>query len=827
MGGGSGGGSGSSLGGQGGDGAGSVRYTEVATTFNLPADYIAAFQAAIYEEINAQLARKMEDYHGLSRRIGSYPPAITAKTAQVSGAGKGAQPKAPLCDCAPARKSRMLVVRKAGRNQGRAFFKCAGSKCDFFAWVDALRPGGGSSGGYDASSDGSGQGPRGSDAFAAARTCMRARERVLRSNDVAFYGSTSLVKEAGVSLGRAFVAGSAYLLLEQAEAAAAFSKGDVWLISRSGEFPPDGTYFGVSTFYSPSSESQLELRFEGSQPPFVGRSRVYAIRGPNAQSLWSMLEVLAQPKLRHMPILPALLQPAEAPAPPATAVSRGGDSLFVLKLEPSEIAALMRRYVDEYSLNAGQVQVFEAVLGMFEAEDDDGVRSAALPGRAATGCSLVLVHGVFGSGKSFTLSVLIMFLVELFEAAQVSRKLRILISAATNVAVDRVLVTLLELGFESFSRVGSVRKIAKPILPHVYRLKAGASARSDAEYEADLKYMLKTAESGAERALIADALAQFKSGASSRVAAKLKTAPVFGTTCLSAFKKEFDGTMFPLIFLDEASQMLEPMSLLPLFRAQGAKLVLVGDPKQLPPTLTTEAASPAAPGLGRSLFDRAVAAGVTPVMLNTQYRCHPTISRICNTLFYGSSLADGVTADDRARLHPALPTLMFVDVFRGRDRLEGKSFSNSEEVAVVLATVRDLVSEFGVAAADIGVIALYRVQVERLKAAAKADEAGAFSELQISSVDAFQGAEKQVIVLSTVSSSMRSFIESPNRLNVALSRARHHLIVVGNGAALARSSLWNYVQQVAMDSDAGFVRVGAVDTFSLARHLDVAATGGE
>ena len=768
-------------------------------TFPNHREYSVTFRTAIYEEMNAQLIQLVRDYHTECARIGSYPPTIEKSVTSLSPPPKRKATKAPNCECG--KRALLLTTRKEGRNKGRSFYKCEkgkGKGCDFFEWQDEV--------GFKGRA-GPGAKPASAD--------ILTRQRRLRASGIPFYGTPILVKEAGITVGHGFIPSQAYLLLTDLEPSSAYSKGDVWLLSRSGQFLPETTFFAVSTFYAPSSESTLEIRFEGRQPPFRGRAPMYAIRGPNAQSLWSMLDVLASPKLHKTPIMPALLNPAplapsDDPSQPVVAPLH-----TFTNIDPDAIEHLMQYYISEYSLNPGQISVFERVMALF---------SPRIPSASDTNTPIVLVHGVFGSGKSFTLSVLIMFLVELLDMEEAPKDLRILVAAATNVAVDRVLSTLLDLGFEAFSRVGSVRKVDKRVLPYMYRTPAGGSVRADAEYEAELKYLLKSAESEAERSHVRHALEKLKSSSSSSTANALKSNRVWGTTCLSTFKKELSGLSFPLVILDEASQMLEPMSLIPLFRSSASRLVLVGDPKQLPPTLTTEATCPSSPGLGRSLFDRAVAAGASSVLLATQYRCHPDISALCNTLFYNNTLIDGIDPSARPPLHPELPTLAFFDVFRGKDKLVGRSFANMDEVSVVFSLVLSLVSSYGVDASQIGVIALYRSQVERLKTRVRDSPEGvALTELQISSVDAFQGAEKDIIILSAVSASMRSFVDSPTRLNVALSRARNHLWIVGNAHPLSASSSWSHVSRACQNRPGSFFRIGSPSSFSLEAALKPAA----
>lgn len=164
-----------------------------------------------------------------------------------------------------------------------------------------------------------------------------------------------------------------------------------------------------------------------------------------------------------------------------------------------------------------------------------------------------------------------------------------------------------------------------------------------------------------------------------------------------------------MVVLDECSQMTEPVASLPMrFGCEYLvwKLVcrepcmpeinanaclsfipgqvLVGDPKQLPPTIGGSEATHER-GLEYTLFERLADGGREPVMLRTQYRCHPLISRIPCDLFYGGRLHNGVSENDRSPLIDDLPTICFYDVYNGSEKKAGSgSMYNVEEARFVV-----------------------------------------------------------------------------------------------------------------------------------------------
>lgn len=182
---------------------------------------------------------------------------------------------------------------------------------------------------------------------------------------------------------------------------------------------------------------------------------------------------------------------------------------------------------------------------------------------------------------------------------------------------------------------------------------------------------------------------------------------------------------------------------------------------------------------------------------------HPSISYFPNQQFYGGKLLDGVTAEEKPAPqgfdwpNPAKP-VAFVDV-KGKEEntLDGKSKLNKEEALVVLEIVDKFLSEGEISPKDIGIISPYNGMVRHLKSlflSRGGYEVGQkYHRLVINSVDGFQGREKEVIVVSTVRSNLNGevgFLKDFRRLNVAITRARRGLIVVGNSETLVCDKNW-------------------------------------
>jgi len=269
---------------------------------------------------------------------------------------------------------------------------------------------------------------------------------------------------------------------------------------------------------------------------------------------------------------------------------------------------------------------------------------------------------------------------------------------------------------------------------------------------------------------------------------------------------------FPVVFLDEASMSTEPASLVPLMKGS-QHVALIGDHKQLPPVIASQEAQ--SNGLGISLFERLTEEGAIPsVMLDIQYRMHPDISRFPSAEFYNFSLSDG-TVDSVGKvasfLDPPIsthltanpvtgnrPSLIFLD-HAGSESIKDRSRVNWNEAHIVCAIVEDLLlHNKDLRGSDIGVITPYVAQVslldrlfdkneERFKQVLGEQRAMQLANIEVKSVDGFEGREKEVIIFSTVRNNTRGhigFLADRRRLNVGLTRAKRGLFVIGSIATL-------------------------------------------
>uniref|UniRef100_A0AAY5K1W3 RNA helicase n=1 Tax=Esox lucius TaxID=8010 RepID=A0AAY5K1W3_ESOLU len=295
---------------------------------------------------------------------------------------------------------------------------------------------------------------------------------------------------------------------------------------------------------------------------------------------------------------------------------------------------------------------------------------------------------------------------------------------------------------------------------------------------------------------------------------------------------------FSHVFVDEAGHAVETETIIPLaglLDPDNGQVVLAGDPKQLGPIIRSPLAIKY--GLGVSLLERLMKVSlyqkeestgtfnnryVTKLLRN--YRSHPSILKVPNELFYEGELQ--VFANEMIRNSYCnwehLPQKGFPVVFHGvagRDEREenSPSFFNVAEVEVLMEYMRKLLQGQGkrglatISPKDIGIIAPYRKQVEKIRKALKIVEKEfkltSIKDLKVGSVEEFQGQERRVILVSTVRSSAKyiqtdqrfslGFVKNEKRFNVAVTRAKALLVVVGNPLVLRGDPAWDrYVDRL-------------------------------
>ena len=408
---------------------------------------------------------------------------------------------------------------------------------------------------------------------------------------------------------------------------------------------------------------------------------------------------------------------------------------------------------------------------------------------------VALIHGPPGTGKTTTVAELI--------RAAIGRGWRVLACAPSNLAVDNIFERLLAAGAKAV-RLGHPARVLPELRTHTLdlmveshpdvRLARRLVKEAMGLFRQANRYTRARPEPGARqqarleaRSLLADAR-RLENQAAEQI---LDTAEVLCATTTGLDSDLLGTRRFDLVVIDEACQSVEPGCWTALLRAE--RVVLAGDHCQLPPTVvSTEAA---AEGFGVSLFERLMALYPAQISrrLTVQYRMHQAIMDFSSLEFYDAELLAHDSVKDRllaelpgVRACPLTQTpVEFIDTagasFDEELEPDGESRLNRQEATLVVRKVQELL-ETGLAPGDIAVISPYGAQVRLLR------ERLSIAGLEVDSVDGFQGREKEAVVISLVRSNSEGeigFLGDVRRMNVALTRARRKLLVVGDSATLS------------------------------------------
>ncbi|CAH9069928.1 unnamed protein product [Cuscuta epithymum] len=284
----------------------------------------------------------------------------------------------------------------------------------------------------------------------------------------------------------------------------------------------------------------------------------------------------------------------------------------------------------------------------------------------------------------------------------------------------------------------------------------------------------------------------------------LKNAVLIFSTVSSSSELHTEGNVpIELLVIDEAAQLKECESTIPLQLPGLRHAMLIGDEKQLPAMVQSNICEKAE--FGRSLFERLVKLGHKRHLLNVQYRMHPSISLFPNNQFYEKKVMNGPNVtkegfEKRFLKGEMFGPFSFIDIRGGREEQDVKhSSKNMVEVSAVAEIVAMLYKECVASKqkVHVGCISPYKAQVfaiqQKLGKKYSTDVDSDFC-VNVRSVDGFQGGEEDVIIISTVRSNGRGavgFLSNLQRTNVVLTRARYCLWVVGNSSTLINSgSVW-------------------------------------
>ena len=405
---------------------------------------------------------------------------------------------------------------------------------------------------------------------------------------------------------------------------------------------------------------------------------------------------------------------------------------------------------------------------------------------------LTMIQGPPGTGKTHTAVHLLKGLIEMGRGP-------ILACAESNVAVDNLLEGLLNLGVNAI-RFGRPVKVRESLRDATLDAQVSihpkqdeiAFIREETEGMRAKLHDLKGKDKGLAHRDINKNYREIRELEQRITDEVIDNAEVICTTNIGAGHFTLNNRKFSIVLIDEATQATEPSALVPIVKG-ARQLILVGDHRQLPPTVTSQRAEEG--GLDIPLFERLLSNGIPAHMLTTQYRMHPTIREFPSSRFYENRLEDGCSSSERPPAAGFLwpdwdKPVAFVPVHGSEMEEEsGSSRSNMDEAAVVVQVVNDLLLPGDLSPEDIGVISPYAGQVRLIRSMIEDTIEG----LEVKSVDGYQGREKEIIVLSTVRANENGkvgFLSNYRRLNVALTRAKRGLIVIGDDRTLRNDHTW-------------------------------------
>lgn len=402
---------------------------------------------------------------------------------------------------------------------------------------------------------------------------------------------------------------------------------------------------------------------------------------------------------------------------------------------------------------------------------------------------LSLIQGPPGTGKTVTSATIIYHLAKINGG-------QVLVCAPSNVAVDQLCERIHLTGLKTVRVTAKSREdVESPVrFLSLHEQVHNNDSNTELAKLNQLKSELGELSSQDEK--------KFKQLTRAAEREILTNADVICCTCVGAGDPRLSKFKFRTVLIDESTQSAEPECIIPL--VLGCKqVVLVGDHQQLGPVIMNKKAAKA--GLHQSLFDRLIILGAHPIRLNVQYRMHPCLSKFPSNMFYEGTLQNGVT--EAERLLPGVdfpwpvshnPMMFWSNLGNEEISASGTSYLNRTEAT----NVEKIVTRFfkaGVSPGSIGIITPYEGQRSYVVSSMQATgsfKKEMYKEVEVASVDAFQGREKDFIVLSCVRSNDHQgigFLSDPRRLNVALTRAKYGLVILGNPKVLSKHALWSYL----------------------------------
>ena len=412
---------------------------------------------------------------------------------------------------------------------------------------------------------------------------------------------------------------------------------------------------------------------------------------------------------------------------------------------------------------------------------------------------VAIVHGPPGTGKTTTLVEAI------YETLR--REPQVLVCAQSNMAVDWISEKLVDRGVNVL-RIGNPSRVddkmlsftyerrfeAHPDYPQLWAIRKAIRELRAHRKHGDQKWHQKMDHLKGRAAELEIRINQELFG----------QANVIASTLVGSANRLLDGMKFGTLFIDEAAQALEAACWIAIRRA--GRVIFAGDHCQLPPTVKCYEALKG--GLGRTLMERiATQRPEVVTLLRMQYRMHEDIMRFSSDWFYHNLMIAAPEVQHRSILDLDLP-MIWIDTRNAEELTQNGSRSNDAEARLTLLALQAYFELIGKQRIlderlDVGVISPYRAQVQLLRKLLRQNEffKPFRRSISINTVDGFQGQERDIIVLSLVRSNKEGqigFLRDMRRMNVAITRARMKVIILGDRRTLTRHpfyrKLWKYIE---------------------------------
>lgn len=424
--------------------------------------------------------------------------------------------------------------------------------------------------------------------------------------------------------------------------------------------------------------------------------------------------------------------------------------------------------------------------------------------REVTGAhQLTVIHGPPGTGKTTTLVEVVL------QLTQTERT--VLVTAPSNTAADLLTERLAKAGLRVL-RIGNISRVDEEVMEHTLEVQIAKHPDSKevkrlrieaAELRRKAKRFKRNfgAEQRRERGQMfkeAGQISGYASHLEQHMLEKLiEGAQVICCTLVGANHPTLEKKTFRTVVIDEAAQALEPATWIPILKA--SKVVFAGDPFQLPPTVKSNEA--ARRGFNVTLLEKALQRQERTSLLRTQYRMHEAIMGFSNQKFYDGALEADASVAKHQLLADSDAPVVFIDTAGAgcEEKLQAASFSryNEQEFQILCEHLYNLVDHLLLHQVaplpDIAIISPYGEQVARMKEWVKADSKLVDLPITIKTIDGFQGQERDIVYISLVRSNPKGeigFLKDYRRMNVAMTRARKKLVIVGDSATISNDNFY-------------------------------------